>query len=48
MNQNTPETIAPHGGDYRKDPATTAVAVPFIEQHLINLMIQNMRQTFCA
>ena len=23
-----PETIALHGGDYRKDPATTAVAVP--------------------
>ena len=23
-----PETIALHGGDYRSDPATTAVAVP--------------------
>ncbi|SVE60822.1 uncharacterized protein METZ01_LOCUS513676, partial [marine metagenome] len=23
-----PETIALHGGEYRSDPATTAVAVP--------------------
>ena len=23
-----PETIAVHGGEYRSDPATTAVAVP--------------------
>ena len=23
-----PETIVQHGGDYRSDPATTAVAVP--------------------
>ena len=27
MSKN-PETIALHGGDYRSDPATTAVAVP--------------------
>ena len=26
--RNNPETIALHGGDYRKDPATNAVAVP--------------------
>ena len=26
--RNNPETIALHGGDYRSDPATTAVAVP--------------------
>ena len=26
--RNNPETIAIHGGDYRSDPATTAVAVP--------------------
>ena len=42
-----PETIALHGGDYRSDPATTAVAVPLsIEQHLINLMIQIMLQIY--
>ena len=29
MSKNkNPETIALHGGDYRSDPATTAVAVP--------------------
>ena len=29
MSKSTnPETIALHGGDYRSDPATTAVAVP--------------------
>ena len=27
-NIKNPETIALHGGDYRSDPATTAVAVP--------------------
>ena len=27
MSKN-PETIALHGGEYRSDPATTAVAVP--------------------
>ena len=26
--RNNPETIAIHGGDYRSDPATNAVAVP--------------------
>ena len=26
--RNHPETIALHGGDYRSDPATNAVAVP--------------------
>ena len=26
--RNNPETIAIHGGDYRSDPATTAVADP--------------------
>ena len=26
--RNNPETIALHGGDYRKDPSTNAVAVP--------------------
>ena len=26
--RNNPETIALHGGDYRSDPATNAVAVP--------------------
>ena len=26
-----PETIALHGGDYRSDPATTAVAVPIYQ-----------------
>ena len=27
-NIKNPETIALHGGEYRSDPATTAVAVP--------------------
>ena len=27
-NKNNPETIAIHGGDYRSDPMTNAVAVP--------------------
>ena len=26
--RNNPETVAIHGGDYRSDPATNAVAVP--------------------
>ena len=26
--RNNPETIAIHGGDYRSDPSTNAVAVP--------------------
>ena len=26
--RNNPETIAIHGGDYKSDPATNAVAVP--------------------
>lgn len=26
-----PETIGLHGGDYRSDPATTAVAVPIYQ-----------------
>ena len=26
--RNNPETIAIHGGDYRSDPTTNAVAVP--------------------
>ena len=26
--RNNPETIAIHGGDYRSDPVTNAVAVP--------------------
>ena len=30
-NIKNPETIALHGGDYRSDPATTAVAVPDAE-----------------
>ena len=29
-----PETIGLHGGDYRSDPATTAVAVPVSYTHL--------------
>ena len=30
-----PETIALHGGDYRSDPATTAVAVPIYRTCLL-------------
>ena len=33
-----PETIALHGGDYRSDPATTAVAVPMITVPLASMM----------
>ena len=45
--RNNPETIAVHGGDYRSDPATNAVAVPiYIEQHHTSLIVQNMRQTY--
>ena len=40
-----PETIALHGGDYRSDPATTAVAVPVYEHH-INLKIQKTPPIF--
>jgi O-acetylhomoserine/O-acetylserine sulfhydrylase-like pyridoxal-dependent enzyme len=39
-----PETIAIHGGDYRSDPTTNAVAVPIIELHHINLIAQNTLQ----
>ena len=45
MSKN-PETIALHGGDYRSDPATTAVAVPYTEQLRINLMILIMQQIY--
>ena len=41
-----PETLALHGGDYRSDPTTTAVAVPIIKQLLINLIVQNMLQIY--
>ena len=41
-----PETIALHGGDYRSDPATTAVAVPLYRTTSINLMIQIMLQIY--
>ena len=37
--RNNPETIAIHGGDYRSDPATNAVAVPITELHHTNLTV---------
>jgi len=41
-----PETIALHGGEYRSDPATTAVAVPIYRTLLINLRIRILRLIF--
>ena len=35
--RNKPETIAVHGGDYRSDPATNAVAVPIYRLSLIHI-----------
>ena len=50
--RNNPETIAVHGGDYRSDPATNAVAVPIYRttsyefnstEHAANLFSLNYR-----
>ena len=38
-----PETIALHGGDYRSDPATTAVAVPIYRTTSYQFNNTNMR-----
>jgi len=47
--RNNPETIAIHGGDYRSDTATNAVAVPIyslsIELHHINSIVRSMLPT---
>jgi len=44
--RNNPETIAIHGGDYRSDPSTNAVAVPIYRttsyQFDIYLVIQDL------
>ena len=39
-----PETIGLHGGEYRSDPATTAVAVPLTKLLRINLRMLKQRQ----
>jgi len=39
-NFKNPETIGLHGGEYRSDPTTTAVAVPIYQTTLINLKMQ--------
>ena len=41
-----PETIALHGGEYRCDPATTAVAVPIYRTTSFNLRIQKLQLIF--
>ena len=42
-----PETIALHGGNYRKDESTNSVAVPIYQTTAINLIIRNM-QVICS
>ena len=41
-----PETIALHGGEYRRIPQLQPSQFQFIELHLINLIIQVMPQIF--
>ena len=41
-----PETIGLHGGEYRSDPATTAMQFQFIKQHLTNLRMLRLQQIF--
>ena len=50
--RNNPETIAIHGGDYRSDPATNAVAVPIYRttsyqfqstEHAANLFVTDYK-----
>ena len=41
-----PETIALHGGEYRSDPATTAVEFQYTEPHPINLITLVMQQIY--
>ena len=41
-----PETIGLHGGEYRSDPATTAVAVSITRQLLINLKMLKLLQIY--
>ena len=42
-----PETLALHGGSYRKDPTTNAVAVPIIKLHHMSLIPPSMLQFIC-
>ena len=42
-----PETIALHGGNYRKDETTNSVAVPIYQTQVINLIVRN-RQVICS
>ena len=39
-----PETIALHGGDYRSDPATTAVAVPVYRTDNVAILSSRIRE----
>ena len=41
-----PETIGLHGGEYRSDPATTAVAVPIYQTLLINSKMLKQQQIY--
>jgi len=45
-NIKNPETIALHGGDYRSDPATTAVAVPVYRTTSYQFKSTEMLQTY--
>ena len=44
--RNNPETIAIHGGDYRSDPTTNAVAVPIYRTTSYLSIALNMQQIF--
>ena len=39
--RNNPETVAIHGGDYRKDPTTNAVAVPIYRTTSYQFIVLN-------
>ena len=42
-NIKNPETIALHGGEYRSDPATTAVAVPIYRTTSYQFKVSSQR-----
>ena len=44
--RQNPETIAIHGGDYRSDPTTKAVAVPIYRTTSYNLIAQSTLQIY--
>ena len=44
--RQNPETIVIHGGDYRSDPTTKAVAVPIYRTTSYNSIALNMLQIY--